>query len=709
MANAEFFQTDCESILSQIKHQEKQMRLKRRWLMGLPTSKSDRKRFEEPEFLKQRTLPESLLREDDIFYETIRMHIEEAFGACNAEGWHSVNEDHMVLSGTRSITRKIMSHLDDLTNKGLYLVATVLTRGSREFEKTRWKMKKVIKDLLPKVLGSRNHSHQISICRQLSQLLSDPKNFREKGVTFFMSRSQSHHAAVKKVLSGLKNLPCEILIAMYRKLKGSQAGMPQLLPRRHGWGRDYLIKQVRKYSERMLSELGEGDELQEPLAKAMSVPGLLLKLTPGFQNSSVIEFYPFSSEVESLQNEIAKAILLLKTKVRLPVLKNLQLLLDPNAKISNRSLRTAIRKMLTEYLFECSEMDAIPKSILETLAIINSTCKKKINSNSQSTLLGCFSKEKVEEEVECILSVSALTKQIVLDLLPDHDFDQEFTDAYMEELEESDDGNDDDDGWLLEDRSCRSSRSRYTDSVDELESTAESIPFNVKPPTSMTNGSISSSPFTPQKDLNGGSVEGLKPNDFSGIDSINPNRIIPSSLSWKSGFHSRMVDVDMNHNKVEGIGRSFMPTDSNYIPSPVSANQRCERCEPECNSGIAPANTPPFISSNFSCGEQTANDDKQSKCKNQYLAIQEVCDETSMVAYNLIGHLLEKLAQTEGLDLDWRDHLYLRGDNSMEEDSLVGREEQNLSEAYDGGSVVVRVIEEQIPSFPKSLLIPSEF
>ncbi|KAG2727712.1 hypothetical protein I3760_01G170300 [Carya illinoinensis] len=685
MANAEFFQTDCESILSQIKHQEKQMRLKRRWLMGLPTSKSRRKRFEEPEFLKQRTLPESLLREDDIFYETIRMHIEEAFGACNAEGWHSVNEDHMVLSGTCSITRRIMSHLDDLTNKGLYLVAMVLTRGSCEFEKTRWKMKKVIKDLLPKVLGSRNHSHQISICRQLSQLLTDPKNFRKKGVTFFMSRSQSHHAAVKKVLSGLKDLPCEILIVMYRKLKGSQAGMPQLLPRRHGWGRDYLIKQVRKYSERMLSELGEGDELQEPLAKAMSVPGLLLKLTPGFQNSSVTEFYPFSSEVESLQNEIAKAILLLKTKVRLPVLKNLQLLLDPNAKVSNRCLRTAIRKMLTEYLFECSEMDAIPKSILETLAIIN--------SNSQSTLLECFSKGKVEEEVECILSVSALTKQIVLDLLPDHDFDREFTDAYMEELEESDDGNDDDDdGWLLEDRSCQSSRSRCTDSVDEVESTGESIPFNVKPPTSTTNKSIPSSPFTPQKDLNGGSVEGLEPNDTSGIDSINPNRIIPSSLSGKSRFHSRMVDVDMIHDKVEGIGRSFMPTDSNYFSSPVSANQRCERCEPECNLGIAPANTPLFISSKFSCGEQTANNDKQSKCKNQYLAIQEVCDETSMVAYNLIGHLLEKLAQTEGLDLDWRDHLYLR----------VGKEEQNLSEAYDGGSVVVRVVEEQIPSFPRS-------
>jgi hypothetical protein len=79
--------------------------------------------------------------------------------------------------------------------------------------------------------------------------------------------------------------------------------------------------------------------------------------------------------------------------------------------------------------------------------------------------------------------------------------------------------------------------------------------------------------------------------------------------------------------------------------------------------------SPPFISSNFSLGEQEAVSDKQSMSKNQYLATQEVCDETSMVAYNLIGHLLEEFAKREGLDLDWRDSLYLRGDNSVEEDS----------------------------------------
>lgn len=614
------------------------------------------------QFFPHHTLTIFLIFYCQMFYETIKACVEEAFGACNAEG--NVMQDEMKLFGTHNITRTIMSCLDDLTNKGLYLLAMVLTGGSSKFEKTRWRMKKVIRDHLPKVLGSRNHNHhQMEICRELSQLLFDPQNFRAKCVTFLTPRSQSHHAAVTKVLCELQNLPCAALFAMYRKLKGAQVGKPQLVPHRHGWGRDYLIKKLRKSSEKMLSELAEGDELQEPLAKAMAIPGLLLKLTPGFQNSPVTEFYPFSSEIKNLQNEIAKAIWSLEKKIRLPELKNLQLLLDPNAKVSNRSLRAGIRKMLYEYLFECSEMDAIPKSLLEALAFIN--------SNSRSTPLGCFRKEEVEEVVECILTVSAHTKQIVLDFLPDHDFDQDFADAYMEELEESDNGGDDsdDDGWLQEGRSSQSCRSHSIDSDYQVESTGESIPFDFKPPTPTTKENGSSSLLTPQKSLDSDFVGGLEPKHFAKMDSVTRHGITSSPFCESRSFSS-MVHMDMSQIKVEGISESNMPkTNGNDFPSPVSANRRIERCEPECNSGVDPANSPPFISSNFSCGERKAVNDEQSTSKNQYLAIQEVCDETSVVAYNLIGHLLEEFAKTEGLDLDWRESLYLRGDNSVEEDS----------------------------------------
>lgn len=147
----------------------------------------------------------------------------------------------------------------------------------------------------------------------------------------------------------------------------------------------------------MLSKIDEGDELQEPLTKAMSVAGLTLKLILGCPY--VTEFRKFSPEIEVLQNEIAKAIWLLNKKVRFSELNNLQLLLDPNAKLTNRSLRMAIRNMLTEYLLECSDMDSIPEWLLETLAIIN-RC-------SRSAPFRYFSKKEIEKEVECILSVGA--------------------------------------------------------------------------------------------------------------------------------------------------------------------------------------------------------------------------------------------------------------------------------------------------------------
>ncbi|PQQ10026.1 uncharacterized protein Pyn_04233 [Prunus yedoensis var. nudiflora] len=65
MENLGFYQTDCESLWSQIKRQEKQIQLKRRWLLGLPTSKSEQKKLERCDFLNNTCLPESFLREDD--------------------------------------------------------------------------------------------------------------------------------------------------------------------------------------------------------------------------------------------------------------------------------------------------------------------------------------------------------------------------------------------------------------------------------------------------------------------------------------------------------------------------------------------------------------------------------------------------------------------------------------------------------------------
>lgn len=504
------------------------------------------------------------------------------------------------------MSRVILSCLNDFTNKGLYLVAMLLTGGEIKFEKTRWNMKKVIRVSLPKVFGSQNHTHQeMKVSSQLSQLLNDPQNFRDNYVPF-LTKSQVQHAAAAKILDGLRDLPSQTLIAMHRKLKGMQQSMPQLQPSRNGWNRDYLIKQVRKTSKQLLSELGTEDQLQEPLAKAMAIAALSLKLMPGFHNSSLEEFYQFSPDIEMLQKQITKAICLIRTTFRTADLKKFQLLLDPKAKVPIRCLRTAIKKMLTEYLFDCSDMVSIPESLLETLDIIN--------GNSRITPNGCTLRDEIEEEVECILNVSAHAKQIVGDLLVDHDFDIDFTDAYMEDLEESDDDYGYCDGDIDNDR---------IDDDDEYD------------------------------DSNG--LQGDRISQNSSTGSLDPNREVASTGDSESIF-------------IDGHGtRCSTMVDSVDIPDSrrVMSEKFIETSGP-VYQGMGPESIEHQWNGNQTL-EKGVNHDHISH-KNQYLAIQEVCDETSMATHKIIGHMLGAFVQIQDLDLLWYDRLYLKGDY-VEEDS----------------------------------------
>lgn len=539
-----------------------------------------------------------------IFYETVKSCVEEAFGACHAESSCHVVQDDMQLFDLPDISRVIFSCLDDLTNKGLYLLAIILTGDRVNFEKTRWKMKKVVRESLQLILQSQNHNHyHLEISSKVSQLLSDPRSFRHNCVPFVTSRSQTHHAAAIKVLDGLGDLPCQTLIAMHRKLKGRQS-IPQLKPPRTGWNRDHLINQVKKTSEKMLSNLGKGDKLKEPLAKAMSIAGLSLKLTPGFHNSPTTEFHEISPKIKILQNEITKAIWLVQRKIRMPELKKIQLLLDPTAKVTNRSLRKATMKMLTEYLFECSDMDTIPKSLLETLATIN--------RSSRSSRDKSISKDKIEEEVECILKVSAQSKQILWDLLPDHNFDIDFTEAYMADLEESDD---DENGGLQEDRISQNSNHSF-DSSDEVESIGDFDPIDLDLPTATTNMDDSCP------------VQELKPNFSSGIDSVD------------------ICEIKRDLNSISS-----------------------KRYESKLFHEMDLTNTMRFFPFKLLFGEPKDSNASGTTYSNQYLAIQDVCDKTSVVAYNLVGHMLKEFTRMKGLDLDWRDDFYLRHNFPDEDDS----------------------------------------
>lgn len=698
----EFYGTDWESLFSRIEEGEEELKCKRRWLMGIhETSKSKRRRLKVSKFIKNWSLSESLLREDDVFYETVKNFVEKGFGACSAETEHHAVQDNEQQFDLFSIGRVLSNLLDNMTNNGLYLLAKILTGGLLKFDKTRRKMKRVIKEHLRKVLRNQStNSHQISVSKQIYQLLKDPHNFQENCPIPLRITFQSHHPAVTKVLGRLESMPSQALMAMHRRLRGIP-GMLQLKPHRSGWSRKGLIKQVRKTSLKMLSDLGNGDELQEPLAKAMAIGDLSLNLEFGHQNASATEFLQFSPEIEELQKDIRNAIWLIENKIRFPMLKNLQLLLDPSAEISNGSLRFAIKKLLTEYLFECSDMDTIPKSLLDAIAIIN--------RSSQGTPPRFLSKEEKEEEIECVLGVSAQMKQIMWDLLPEQEFDEDYADAYVEDLEESDDGGDDEQMGLP--KSCRFD---CNNSNSLAESIGHTQLVDYKLPTSAVDENVYSSPCWESKFLNSQinqdgtqylaeSIGHAQLVDYKSPTSV-VNENVCSSPCWESKFLNSPINQDgtQYHRSMVKVE----PVDSISFASMPKGNGAGTYAEGQ-ESKVDSANPLDFSPLDFSSEEAKFMQARfmhnmQCEKRNRFLAVQEICDETSMVAYNFIGHLLYEFAQMDGLDLDRIDELYLKGDKSIPEDSQDAKTKQTSSEDNMHGSAVVQVVEELMPSLPKS-------
>ncbi|CAK7322670.1 unnamed protein product [Dovyalis caffra] len=581
-----------------------------------------------------------------IFYENVKEYVQEAYGARNAEREDHNFQDSKQLFDRTKMKRMLLSRLDALNNKGLYLIAMLLAGGSVKFKTTCKKMKEAIKQAGFLRDQSCNHD-QTEILMLLDQLINSPQYFRENCLMLLNPTFQSHHSAALQVLDGLEDLPTEALLAMRRKLSNTPASIPYIQKKKYNRSRDRLIDYVRKTSEKMLSELGRGDELQAPLAKSLAMAGLSLKLTTGSLNSSVADFNQFSPEIKALQDEISKAIRLLgMKKLKIPEVHTLQLLLDPKADVPKGSLRTAMTKLLTEYLFECSEFHIIPKPLTEALAIINrSSCQTRI---------GFYPKEQIEEEVECILGLSSEIKQMVWDVFPEHEFDKDFTDAYVEELEESDSGDDDDyvsdhltvaggddDHQHMELRKPQSGKSYSIGLNYPEESCGEYIPMDSSPPIS------------------------------------NPETSCDPTLFHETRYRNGMHNVD-------GFSLHHSPNGS------TNSHSTRRRNEPERDTASDPGNSLEVLPSTFYMKGAKFMPNQQNISGNLYLGIQEVCDETSVVAYNLIGYIMEGLAWKEGLGLRTADISYLRGDKSSKENQDIAQ-----------------VFEELLPSLPKRYVASS--
>ncbi|XP_024014687.1 uncharacterized protein LOC18022819 [Eutrema salsugineum] len=636
-----FLKEDIDLICSQIEDQKERINLKRRFLLGLDMPKSEN----HTEFKECAFLPESLLRKDDIIYETLKSRVEEAFGF-RKEGdvSNSVQQKETELS-TKDVVAKLDMFLDSLTNIGLRHVATIVTGGSTtSFEETPAKMKKVIKEWIKSGYRKRKHdTGNADIVRQVSQVLSDLRNYREDcrmdpaPPTF-----QSHVDAVMKTLNELEQLSTQALKAMTRKLEGSRE-IPRLGTSYRHLKRSDLIKKVRKASEKMLSGLYAGDKLPEPLAKAMSLVDLSLKLSSGYKTAAATEFWHFSPETKNLQEEIVKAVWLIgyddKDKdvevVKIEELERMCLILDQEHKLSKRKLRSAVKKLLTEYLFECGDMDIIPQSLKEALSLVNDVKRDVL-----------CPREAVEEEIESILNVSAQLKQIFWECSPDYELDQDFGNAYMEELEDSEEDDDDTQDDAM-DSTC----------ADDKEGGAECSVFDLGASSYTVNQRrISTSVVV--RDLAESSAR------------VQPRSLSVTPTSNKSTSISYGHDIGTSKRDVQSSARSL------YSVENIQSDDDAEHSTLKRNR------------------------------KNQYLAVQKICDDTSLFAYNLIGRVVEKIADREGIELKADQRSYLAGKSRLQENVEVSEQNQaSSSHGRSDESIFVSAVKELMPSLDESVLL----
>ncbi|KAH6812820.1 hypothetical protein C2S51_021838 [Perilla frutescens var. frutescens] len=421
---------DFKVLTNQIRDHESTMRLKRRWLMDLPLSYKEQNYFLPMIMVRvDRIMPESFLREDDASFcggrRVALMHIEDVLSIYPKLFCYLKHRLAMRTSGL--VLRR---HLE-LNESSIFVfkMMKILTGGLNKFDKTNWRMKRLVKELLPKL-----HS----------QYLMRSKSFRS--IT---------------------------LRAMCRKLEGDRGYIPTL-----------------RTPE-------PTNEPAEQLAGALGVAGLTLKLV--MNRPAIRDFRRFSPEMEALHNDIGKALHLLK-EVSLPDLKEVLLLLDPEVKLSVKGSRplVSVRNLLIEYLYECSKMDTVPGVLIEILGIINGRAQRR--SRKKSSTSNVFSssnesvKEEIEKEIEHVVNISAHAKEVVANLLPEHEFDEEFADAYMEDLEESDTLCVFDDDQRFAFRSCSShDQTESTGEIDPVKFNLAQSKLTMPPNQKLTKESVESS------------------------------------------------------------------------------------------------------------------------------------------------------------------------------------------------------------------------
>ncbi|XP_078432508.1 DNA double-strand break repair protein isoform X1 [Wolffia australiana] len=222
---------------------------------------------------------------------------------------------------------------------------------------------------------------------------------------------------ISELLSLLEDFPSQALIAMDKKLKNKVAS--PLFAATYPCKRIVLINRLRKQCKKIILDCKCLSELPASLSKTLSIICLLVKAKKRKSKISTRIFFPFSGEVQRLQNEILDAIWAIP-ELKPKTWKLLDDIFCPKFDFPPRYFRKSFYNYLMEYLFFCDDL-RLPEPLWEALKIINRRIQPQLSANQS------------EEELENVLHISCQLREIIWECLPNKDVDQEY-ERYTESL-----------------------------------------------------------------------------------------------------------------------------------------------------------------------------------------------------------------------------------------------------------------------------------
>ena len=142
--------------------------------------------------------------------------------------------------------------INKLSLEALHSVACIVNQNRNSFEKTRPRMKKLVKNNLPAYLadlGNENNSYH-----QLSQILTNPSSYLSDCMSLATPVKPRLLSSLVQALDELDALPSQALVAMKRKLKGKSRS-PRFELECQASTRQEIFEKVHRRCNKIISKL----------------------------------------------------------------------------------------------------------------------------------------------------------------------------------------------------------------------------------------------------------------------------------------------------------------------------------------------------------------------------------------------------------------------------------------------------------------------